>query len=776
MNLPFATGDKMIGQTISHYRILTRLGQGGMGVVYEALDLKLGRHVALKFLPDTLNPAENQVARMEREARAISTLNHPNICIIHELAEHEGRPYLVQELLDGNTFQELIHLKKLRPEAVVDIAIQVAAGLKAAHAKGLVHRDIKPSNLFLTKDGRAKILDFGLVKEFNECAAPLADALTIDGDSGAVTGPGRIVGTLIYMSPEQLRGEPTTPRSDIFSLGIVLFELLCGVHPFRKNSTFETASAILAEPIRTPPQSAIPHGLDAVLSRMLAKKPDDRYADAGALLDDLKGVSQGLFSRAGQDLYDAAHSIAVLPFVNISPNEENEYFGDGLAEELINALVKLERLRVAARTSAFCFRGKAVDIREVGKQLNVGAVLAGSVRVEGKRLRVTTQLLNTRDGYHLWSERYDRDMVDIFALQDEIAEAIVCQLKVKLGLGKEPSRLQPPTNNMAAYNLYLKGRYFWNRRSAAEVHRAIECFKQAAESDPQFAAAFSGLADCYVILGVYGNRRPEDVFPLAAEVARKALSIDPGLAEACTSLACVRAIYDWDWVGAEAGFQQAISLNPQYSTAYHWNATHCLMPLGRFSEARAQIAIAREKDPLSLAILSTAGLIAYFERKYDEAIAEYQRCVEMDPHFGLGFYFLGQAYERKGKYDEAISALDRSLTLTRASSEVVAALGHAYATAGNKEAASALLRQLHERAATEYVSPVLLAQILLALGENEQAITQLEQARQIRATDLVWINVRPIFDSIQNDSRVAEIRNAIGLEASPQSQTRAVRR
>jgi TolB-like protein len=758
----------MIGQTISHYRILSRLGQGGMGVVYEALDLKLGRHVALKFLPDNLNPAKNPVKQMEREARAISALNHPNICIIHELAEHEGRPYLVQELLEGNTFQELIQQKKLRPEAVVDMAIQLAEGLKAAHAKGLVHRDIKPSNLFLTKDGRAKILDFGLVRDLNEGHPSPSDALTMDSAPDTMTGPGRIVGTLIYMSPEQLRGEPATPGSDIFSLGIVLFELLCGAHPFKKNSTFETASAILAEPIRSPlSQTAIPipHGLDAVLGRMLAKKPDDRYAHAGLLLADLKQVSQGHFSQSGFELRDPAQSIAVLPFVNISPDKENEYFGDGLAEELINALAKLEHLRVAARTSAFRFRGD-VDIREVGKQLNVGAVLAGSVRVAGKRLRVTTQLLNTQDGYHLWSERYDRDMVDIFALQDEIAEAIVCQLKVKLGLRREPSPLRRPTNNMAAYNLYLKGRYFWNRRSATEVQRAIECFGQAAESDPQFAAALSGLADCYVILGVYGNRRPGDVFPLAAEVARKALAIDPGLAEACTSLACVRAIYDWDWVGAEEDFQQAISLNPQYSTAYHWHASHCLMPLGRFSEARAQIAIAREKDPLSLAILSTAGLIAYFERKYDEAIAEYQRCVEMDPHFGLGFYFLGQAYEQEGRHDEAISALTQSLNLTQGSSEVIAALGHAHATAGNQEAASALLRQLREKAEDEYVSPVLLAQVLLALGENEQAIAHLEQAHQIRATDLVWLKVRSAFDAIQSNSRVIAIREAIGLEHS----------
>jgi serine/threonine protein kinase/Flp pilus assembly protein TadD len=759
----------MIGQTISHYRILGRLGQGGMGVVYKALDLDLGRHVALKFLPDMLKPGENQAKRMEREARAISALNHPNICTIHELAEYENRPYLVQELLEGATLEALIRQKKLPSETVLDIAIQLAEGLKAAHSKGLVHRDIKPSNLFLTNDGRAKILDFGLVRELDNSGPASADGPTMDHGPGELTEPGRIVGTLSYMSPEQLRGEPATPRSDIFSLGIVYFELLCGVHPFKKKSDFETASAILCEPSHSPlAETPMPRGLDALLTKMLAKKPDDRYADAGVLLDDLNRISQGLvhsrFAPFGEEGPDGANrSIAVLPFTNISPDKDNEYFGDGLAEELINALAKLEPLRVAARTSAFHFRGKDADVREVGQRLNVRSVLTGSVRASGKRLRVTTQLVNTADGFHLWAERYDRDMVDIFALQDEITEAIMGQLKVRLGLRNEPIAGRPPTHNMAAYNQYLKGRYFWNRRSAADVERAIECFSQAAESDPQFAAAFSGLADCYVILGVYGNHKPEDLFPLATEVARRALAINPGLAEAYTSLGSIRAIYDWDWTGAETDFEKAISLNPQYSTAYHWHASHCLIPLGRFSQARAQIAIAREKDPLSLPILSTAGLIAYFERNPDEAIAEYQRCVEMDPHFGLGFYFLGQAYEQKGAYADAIAALDRSLTLTRDRAEVIAALGHVHAMAGNQVEASRLLRQLQERTRTEYVSPVLLAQILLALGEREQAITHLQQAQQIRATDLVWLKVRPAFDSIQQDPRVVEVRNAIGL-------------
>jgi eukaryotic-like serine/threonine-protein kinase len=764
---------RMIGETVSHYRVLGKLGRGGMGVVYEAQDLRLGRHVAIKFIPELLDDFGNAARRLQREALALSALNHPNICTVFELGEHEGKPYLVEEMLAGATFQEVIEKRHTPLSGVLDLAVQAAEGLNAAHANGLIHRDIKPPNLFLTREGRVKILDFGLAKHAPELmAAAGEDAVTMESDEDGVTSPGRILGTLNYMSPEQLRGEPATAASDIFSLGIVLHELLYGSHPFKRKSSLETASAILTEPI---PSSVFPlhiasQGLSRVLEIMLSKNPHDRYPTAGALLADLKKIRTGVVERAKEDAgprtgFATRPSIAVLPFVNMSSDAENEYFSDGLAEELISALAKLEGLRVAARTSAFRFRGKEVDIREVGRELGVQSVLEGSVRKSGSRVRISAQLLNVEDGYHLWSETYDRELQDVFAIQEEIAEAIVRQLEVRLGLKAEPTLVARRTVNVDAYNLYLQGRYFWNRRGAIDLQKAAACFRQALEKDPKFAASQVGLADCFVVLGIQGERAPGEVFPLAGVAARQALAIDPDLAEGHTSLACVEAVYEWNWRAAEERFLLAISLNRQYSTAHHWYATHVLLPLGRFAEAGTQIALARRIDPLSRAVVATVGLVAYFERNFDLAIEELRKTLEMDPHFGLAHYFLGQAYEQKGQYRDAIASLGTALQINPGSSEVMAALGHARAGAGDVTGASEILRQLSEKAQREYVSPVLISQVLLGLGRKEEAIDAIERAQQTRATDLIWLKVRPVFDDIQSEPRVAKIRTAVGLDS-----------
>ena len=769
----------VIGETISHYRIIGELGKGGMGVVYEALDLNLGRRVAIKLLPEIAAQSTEAAKRLQREARTLSTLNHPNICTIYELGEHAGQPYLVEELLVGATLQEMILKRKMKTEFVMDFVIQIADGLKAAHARGLVHRDIKPANLFVTEENRAKILDFGLARQAAKTITGPAEAVTIgpgnELDPDQITHPGKIVGTLDYMSPEQVRGETTTPSSDVFALGIVLFELLYGNHPFKKKSPLETASAILTEPIENSSMSRefALSGLNTVLARMLAKDINIRYADGGVLLEELKQARAGAL---GQALNETATftarprkaSLAVLPFVNLSADPENEYFCDGLAEELVGALAKVDELRVAAWTSAFRFRGKGKDndlnIRDVGKQLGVALVLEGSLRRSGNRLRISAKLLDAENGYHVWSERYDRELEDVFAIQEEIAGAIVAQLRVKLGLNDGKALIEAQTPSVEAYNLYLKGRYFWNRRRPADIEKAIESFQRALKEDARYAPALVGLADSYVVQGVQGARNPNDVFPRAREAAQKALEINSEMGEAFASLACVEAAYDWNWAAAEQHFQQAILLNPKNGTAHQWYASHLLIPVGRFAEGRRQVEIARQNDPLSLAILATEGLIAYFERDADRAIREYEKALEMDANFALAHYFLGQAYELKGRQEESIAAFTRAVESTPDSSEMAAALARAVALSGDGARAEAMLGKLRDKSANLYVSPVLFAQVLLGFGRNDEAIAELQRARELRATDLMWLKVRPVFDGLRGDARFADVVAAVGLE------------
>lgn len=760
----------MIGETISHYRILSLLGSGGMGVVFEAQDTILERKVAIKFLSTTSEQSGDAGRRLQREARTLSSLNHPNICTVYELKEHNDRPYLVEELLVGSTFQEVIDKGKLDAHRILELAIQIADGLGAAHASGIVHRDIKPANLFMTHGNRAKILDFGLARPSADLLAFADEAATLDGSSYQFTSPPAIVGTLAYMSPEQVRGEPATASSDIFSLGVVLYQLLHGKHPFKKDSLIETASAILMAPFdsRSSTQDLTEGGLNAILAKMLTKDAVGRYANGEELLLALRSLRSGLPSLSvgetcGWPMPVAQPSIAILPFLNLSADPENEYFCDGLAEELVGALTRVEGLKVAAWNSAFRFRGTNVNLRKAGKQLGVGAILEGSMRKSGNRLRVTAKLLDVKNGYSLWSDRYDGDLEDVFALQEKLAEAITSQLVVKLGLKSKHLLFRPSTRNIDAYNLYLRGRYFWNRRGPADIQKALMSFQQAIEQDKLYAAALAGVADCYVIAGVQGAQDPNDVFPLAREAVSRALSLEPEMPDALASLACVEAVYDWNWASGEQRFERSIELNPNYGTAHHWYATHLLVPLGRFAQARKHIALASANDPLSLSIQITAGLISYFERETNLAIFEYRKALEMDSNFSLAHYFLGQAYEQNGSYEKAIASLTRALELSPNSSETEAALARVYSGAGEHNTAEERLQLLRHRAETQYVSPVLFAQILLSLDRPEDAIVELQRAHQMKATDLMWLKVRPAFDDVREDPRVQHIAKSIGL-------------
>jgi len=590
----------MIGTTVSHYRILEKLGAGGMGVVYSAEDTRLGRLVALKFLTHESARSPEAVKRFTREARTASALNHPHICTIYAIDEFEGQPFLAMELLRGQTLKERLGGKPLPIAECIEFGIQLADALDAAHQKGIVHRDLKPSNVFVTERDQAKLLDFGLAKQF-------VLAKPTDATNTGVTAQGTPVGTVGYMSPEQARGRVLDHRTDLFSLGTVLYEMAAGRPAFRGRTVVETIDAILnqaPEPLDSmlPPK---PAHLTQLVSALLAKSAAARPPTARAVLDHLRRIRADVAAEGTRFTATTAvaiprpqASIAVLPFLNLGPDADNEYFSDGLAEELISALKRIPGLRVAARTSAFAFKGTSADIGTIGGRLNVATVLEGSVRRAGNRLRITARLVDVADGYDLWSERFDREMEDVFAIQDEIAGSIVHKLELRLGEARAASLIRRHTEKKEAYHLYLKGRFYWAKRYRGGLKAAIEHLQRAIGEDPDYALAYAGLADAFVFLALYSLVKPRDAFGRARQAAEKALSLDPALAEGHTSLALVRFGADWDFPGAEEEFRRALEIDPAQAYAriyYSW----LLVLMGRADEAIGQARSGQDTDPLS---------------------------------------------------------------------------------------------------------------------------------------------------------------------------------
>jgi len=757
----------MLGRTISHYRILEELSGGGMGVIYRAEDTRLQRTVALKFLPVEWCRDAAARQRLMQEARAASSLDHPNICTIHAVGETEdGQIFIVMPYYPGATVKTRIGEGPLPVADVLGIGVQVLAGLSRAHQRGIIHRDIKPANLIVTADGVIKILDFGLAK----LELPIEASARHSGDehddlSDEITRTGGLMGTPGYMSPEQVLREDLDHRTDLWSVAVCMYELLTGRRPFRGDDPQAVLSAILHEkPEPIPGQRPdVPPELDRLLRRALSKSPTARYQEAHEMLRDLQYLQHRLdpFS-APPPPTPVGPSIAVMPFANMSTDAEQEFFCDGMAEEIINALTQVDGLRVVARTSTFGFKGQNVDLRQVGRRLNVGAILEGSVRKMANRLRVSAELIDVSNGFQLWSERFDRDIEDVFAVQDEISQAIVETLRVKL-VGKPPTALvRRHTENLEAYALYLKGRFFWNKRTEENLQRGIELFEQAIEKDLDYALAYAGLADSYIILGYYGALPPQRTFPLAKSAAQRALMLDDSLAEASTSLAFSSLLYDWDWSAAESGFARALSINPDYATALHWHAEFLAFK-GRIDEALEQSRRALANDPLSPILNVLLGWTQYYARDYDGAIHTLGQTLELAPDLVPAQMWLGLALARRSMYDEAIETLERAVELSDRSPLPLAMLAQTHAAAGQRSEADQLTGELSKMSERIYVPPYHIAASHAVGGQTGQAIAGLRRAVERRDMWCLFLGIDPVWDEIRHDARFSELVGQIGL-------------
>ncbi|RMF59260.1 MAG: hypothetical protein D6743_16595, partial [Calditrichaeota bacterium] len=739
-----------------------------------------------------LSQDEEGKKRFVQEAKAASALNHPNIATIYEIDEADGQLFIAMEYIEGQSLRAILDAnlpKVLNLREGLDYATQIAEGLQAAHKKGIIHRDIKPANLMVTDEKQVKILDFGLAK-----LVGITD----------LTASGATLGTVAYMSPEQAQGVAADGRADIWALGVVLYEMITGRSPFKGKSDPVVLYSVVNEAHQplTALRQDVPADLGQIVDRAMAKDPDQRYQSIEEMVTDLRAVSNferaprrpkarliarrpsrtvlagltvllfvlllGTFAlfRISEKQDGSAlrqHRIAVLPLVNISEDPADEYFADGMTEELIATLSKISELQVIARTSVMRYKHASKSIAEIGRELKVATVIEGSVRHAANRIRISVQLIDVQNEAPLWSHDYDRKLEDVFAIQSLVARQVARAFEIQLRQQEERRLAQKSTENLEAYNLYLKGRYFWNKRDQTGLKKGVEYFQRAIELDPNYALAYAGLADSYTVGWRSNELSPRQRFLKVREAAMKALEIDDTLAEAHVALASYVDLYNWDWQRAEQEYRRAIELNPNYAIAHHWYGNF-LMRMGRSREGLRHSRIAQELDPLSLIINASWGHRLYYARRYDQAIAQCKKALELDGDFVFALHYLGGVYEKKGLCDQAIEVLEKAMTLSQENPPNIAALSRTYATCGREDEARSLLHSLIVRSGQSYVSPYHIAAIYEGLGEKDRALQWLEKAYNDRDPVMAQLKVDPRLDGLRQSPRFAVLLKKMGLE------------
>jgi serine/threonine protein kinase/Flp pilus assembly protein TadD len=804
----------MIGLTVSHYRILEKLGGGGMGVVYKAEDLRLGRYVSLKFLPEELSREPLAIERFQREARAASSLNHPHICTIYDVDQFEGQSFIVMEFLEGQTLKHRIAGKPIDLERVPEYGYQMADALEAAHAKAIIHRDIKPANIFLTDRGQVKLLDFGLAKLLPERkgsnrAKAMAGNFGNTTQDAHLTSDGVALGTVAYMSPEQVRGQELDERTDLFSLGLVLYEMSTGIRAFSGNTSGVIFDAILnrapTPPVRLNP--AIPVQLEQIIAKALEKDRELRYRSASDMRADLQRLKRDTDSAsamslsAGQssrqllrrhwphfiwggvlavllllfglnvgnlrdrvfsgDSPSRIESIAVLPFANLSNDSKTEYLSDGITESLINSLSQLPNLAVMSRNTVFRYKGQPADPQKIGRELHVRAILTGRLIQSGDELMISVNLEDVQNSRQLWGEQYNRKLSNLVSVQQEIAGDIYGRLRPRLAGEEKKLLAKRPTENVEAYQLYLQGLFYWNKWTQADFKRAADFFTQAAQKDSHYALSYAGLADAYSMLGDAGYLPPSEAWPKAKAAAMQALDIDDTLPEAHTSLGLVKEHFEWDWSGAEREFRRAIELNPNSATAHHWYGDY-LANMGRSEEGLRETRKAQELDPLSLIINTTLGKQLYLAGKNDQAVEQLRKVLDIDAKFAPARPLLEEVYAGMGEQKEAVAEREKLLSLS-GSPELAASIEEDFSKGGYKGVLQSWLDGLTEISKYGYISPYSIAQAYMRMGEKEKTFSWLEKAYEEHDSGLVSLAVEPIFDPIRSDPRFKDLLRRMKL-------------